>query len=76
MNCYKCGCSLNEKDFCTSCGADVARYKQVLSMSNAYYNEGLEKAQIRDLTGATACLQLSLKLNKRNTQARNLLGLI
>lgn len=76
MNCYKCGCSLSEKDFCTSCGADVARYKQVISMSAMYYNEGLEKAKIRDLTGATACLQLSLKLNKRNTQARNLLGLI
>lgn len=76
MNCYKCGCSLSEKEFCTSCGADVARYKQVLSLSNAYYNEGLDKARIRDLTGAMACLQLSLKLNKRNTNARNLLGLI
>lgn len=76
MNCYKCGCSLNEKEFCTGCGADVARYKQVMHLSNAYYNEGLEKAQIRDLTGAMACLQLSLKLNKKNTHARNLLGLI
>lgn len=76
MNCYKCGCSLSEKEFCTSCGADVARYKQVMSLSNSYYNEGLDKAKIRDLTGAMACLQLSLKLNKRNTHARNLLGLI
>lgn len=76
MNCYKCGCSLSEKEFCTSCGTDVARYKQVMYLSNSYYNEGLEKAQTRDLTGAIGCLQQSLKLNKRNTPARNLLGLI
>jgi TolA-binding protein len=68
--------ALSEKSYCTSCGADVGRYKKILYMSNRYYNRGLEKAQIRDLTGAVEDLRQSLKLYKRNTQARNLLGLV
>ncbi len=74
--CYSCGMALSEKSYCTSCGADVGRYKKILYMSNRYYNRGLEKAQIRDLTGAVEDLRQSLKLYKRNTQARNLLGLV
>ncbi len=45
-------------------------------ISNAFYNAGLEKAQIRDLTGAARCLKRSLEFDKYNTNARNLLGLI
>lgn len=75
MNCYKCGCLLSEKDFCTGCGADVSRYKKIIYMSNQFYNEGLEKAQVRDLSGAVDSLRQSLKMNKMNTMARNLLGL-
>jgi tetratricopeptide (TPR) repeat protein len=45
-------------------------------MSNTFYNLGLMKAQNRDLTGAAEELERSLKLNKRNTKARNLLGLV
>ncbi|MBO4310332.1 MAG: tetratricopeptide repeat protein [Lachnospiraceae bacterium] len=74
--CYSCGMALSEKSYCTSCGAEVGRYKKILYMSNRYYNRGLEKAQIRDLTGAVEDLRQSLKLYKRNTQARNLLGLV
>ena len=74
--CYSCGMALSEKSYCTSCGADVGRYKKIVYMSNRYYNRGLEKAQIRDLTGAVEDLRQSLKLYKRNTQARNLLGLV
>ena len=40
------------------------------------YNLGLEKAQIRDLTGAAEALKKSLHFNKYQTDARNLLGLI
>lgn len=76
MKCYNCGCRLSEKDFCTGCGADVTHYKKVMFLSNQYYNEGLEKAQVRDLSGAIASLRQSLKLNKNNTNARNLLGLV
>lgn len=74
--CYRCGVALSEKSYCTACGAEVGQYKKILYMSNRYYNRGLEKAQIRDLSGAVESLRQSLKLNKRNTQARNLLGLV
>lgn len=76
MFCYNCGCHLSEKDFCTGCGADVSLYKRIMHVSNMYYNEGLEKAGVRDLTGAITSLRQSLKFNKSNIEARNLLGLV
>lgn len=76
MFCYNCGCHLSEHDFCTSCGVDVSLYKRIMYVSNMYYNEGLAKAGLRDLTGAVTSLRQSLKFNKNNIEARNLLGLV
>lgn len=76
MNCYNCGGVLSEKDFCTRCGVDVTRYKQTVYLSNFYYNAGLEQANVRNLSGAIISLRQSLKFNKNNVDARNLLGLI
>lgn len=76
MRCYNCGARLTEKDFCTNCRADVSRYKKLISFSNYYYNEGLEKAQVRDLSGAAESLKQCLKFNKFHIEARNLLGLV
>ena len=76
MNCYQCGCTLSEHDFCTNCGADVALYKRIIYISNRFYNDGLERAGVRDLTGAITSLRQSLKFNKNNVEARNLLGLV
>lgn len=45
-------------------------------IANGYYNQGLEKAKIRDLSGAAECLKKSLHFHKYQTDARNLLGLI
>ena len=45
-------------------------------LSKIFYNQGLEKASIRDLSGAIACLKQSLMYDKRNIRARNLLGLV
>ena len=53
---------------------DYARRCQLIA--NGYYNQGLEKARIRDLSGAAECLKKSLHFNKYQTDARNLLGLI
>ncbi|MCL2253098.1 MAG: tetratricopeptide repeat protein [Lachnospiraceae bacterium] len=75
MVCYQCGVRLSEHDFCTGCGADVALFKKLLSTSNRLYNEGLERAGVRDLAGAVYILKQSLKYNKANIKARNLLGL-
>ena len=44
--------------------------------SNEYYNDALAKASVRDLSGAIESLKTSLKFNKLNIDARNLLGLI
>ncbi|HJC57749.1 MAG TPA: tetratricopeptide repeat protein [Candidatus Eisenbergiella intestinipullorum] len=76
MNCYNCGALLTENDFCTGCGADVRYYKKIIGLSNMYYNDGLEKAHVRDLSGAVRSLTECLKLNKFNIDARNLLGLV
>ena len=51
-------------------------YTKIIRVSNALYNDGLEKAKIRDLSGAVQSLRKSLRYYKGNTQARNLLGLI
>ena len=50
--------------------------KRLIRQSNYWYNDGLKKAQIRDLSGAIASLRRSLQYNRANTQARNLLGLV
>ncbi len=76
MVCYNCGCRLSEHDFCTGCGVDVALYKKIIYMSNRFYNDGLDKASVRDLSGAIISLKQSLKFNKNNIEARNLLGLV
>jgi tetratricopeptide (TPR) repeat protein len=56
--------------------ADEQIRKKLERLSDAYYNRGLDRAQIRDLSGAANMLRTSLQLNKRNIQARNLLGLV
>ncbi len=76
MKCFNCGADLKDSEYCSQCGADVKLYSRMLKLSNAYYNEGLEKAKVRDLSGAVLALRESLKINKKNTNARNLLGLI
>lgn len=76
MRCYKCNSVLSDNDYCLKCGADVSVYKIVVKASNTYYNLGLSKAQVRDLSGAAVALKTSLKINKSNIKARNLLGLI
>ncbi|OKZ59953.1 MAG: hypothetical protein BHV91_00660 [Clostridiales bacterium 44_9] len=76
MKCFNCGADLKDSEYCSQCGADVKLYSRMLKLSNAYYNEGLEKAKVRDLSGAVLALRESLKINKKNTNARNLLGLV
>ena len=51
-------------------------YNKIICISNALYNDGLEKAKARDLSGAIQSLRKSLRFHKANTQARNLLGLV
>lgn len=76
MICYNCGSVLTNSDYCSQCGMDVSVYKRIVRLSNTYYNAGLTKARNRDLAGAADTLRRCVKLNKRNIDARNLLGLV
>lgn len=76
MECYNCGAKLTAAKRCKNCGADVRMYRRILMASNSFYNEGLERAKVRDLTGAADSLKVSLLYNKMNIDARNLLGLV
>lgn len=52
-------------------------YTTKLSYQSVYwYNDGLKKANIRDLSGAITSLKKSLQYNRDNIAARNLLGLV
>jgi TolA-binding protein len=76
MICYRCGQEAGDKRICPSCGADLAVFYKVQQISNVYYNLGLEQAGVRNLSGAVISLKNSLKFNKYNINARNLLGLV
>src|SRR5690554_510616 len=77
MICPNCqGKISGKKSRCDRCGQDLTIYKKILRSSNSYYNKGLSRAKVRDLSGAIIALKYSLELNKANTNARNLLGLI
>ena len=77
MRCPRCDAKISEDaDICKFCGQDLAIIHHVKRISNAYYNMGLEKAQVRDLSGAILVLKKSLQFDKSNINARNLLGLV
>jgi len=50
-------------------------YGKTKRMSSAHYDKGLEMAKARNLTAAIESLKASLQINRKNIQARNLLGL-
>lgn len=76
MICYRCGGDAGRNDICPHCNADIKIFQKVERASNSYYNDGLQNAQVRNLSGAIISLRQALKLYKYNTQARNLLGLV
>lgn len=50
--------------------------KKIIYQSNYWYNDGLKKAKVRDMSGAIISLKRSLQYNRENIAARNLLGLV
>ena len=50
--------------------------RELRQISNRFYNLAIDRAMERDLYGATLLLKKSLSFNAKNTNARNLLGLI
>ena len=76
MICYKCGQDVGNAKRCPNCGVDLTVFWRVRRISNSYYNLGLQQASVRNLSGAVESLKNSLKFNKYNIDARNLLGLV
>ena len=76
MECLNCGAPVLENGHCSRCHISYDLLAKAFNTSNYYYNLGLDRACVRDLTGAIDALNLALKYNKQNINARNLLGLI
>ena len=76
MICYRCNHEAGNAGVCPVCGTDLSIFVKIKRLSNMYYNDGLQKAEVRNLSGAIISLKKSLKFNKYNIEARNLLGLV
>ena len=76
MICYRCGQDIGDDRRCPICGADMSLFTKIRHISNAYYNEGLQQASVRNMSAAIVSLKASLRFDKTNVNARNLLGLV
>lgn len=74
--CLLCGGPVRNDGICSDCKIPEMVLKKALNTSNYHYNIALDKATVRDLSGAIDSLMMSLRYNKRNVDSRNLLGLI
>ncbi len=74
--CSYCGKPVGAGGYCTSCRLHQDFLRKAGNTSLYYYNIGLDRARVHDLTGAMDALKMSLRYNKTNVEARNLLGLI
>lgn len=76
LNCKHCGGAISVTGYCSVCGLKIEYVNKALNSSKYYYNIGLDMARVRDMTGAKEALKKSLKYDKMNIDARNLLGLV
>lgn len=76
MRCPNCNYTFGNGTICPECGMDAVLYKKTRAAANKLYNKGLAQARINDLSGSVESLNQSIMFNKKNFQARNLLGLV
>lgn len=76
MICYRCGEEVAGEQVCPVCNADLSIFEKIRHISNAFYNDGLQQATVRNMSGAIISLKASLRFDKTNIEARNLLGLV
>ena len=76
MECLYCGYEFANKDKCPACQTDASLMERIFLVSAFFYNKGLRQAKEHDFYNAEKSLRKSIKFNKRNVEARNLLGLI
>jgi tetratricopeptide (TPR) repeat protein len=65
-----------EGNKCPHCNIDIIVFNKIVNLSDSLYNKGLAQAKDSDLTGAASYLEKSIRINKDNVQAYNLLGLV
>ena len=73
MECYNCGAKLGKGDICQNCGANVKIYKKIIMASNAYYNDALEKAAVRE---ARMCHPGARRLRRGRHRGRTVQGAV
>lgn len=77
MRCANCGHIVeNSEHICKKCGIDMFVFSRTKNISIDLYNKGLSFAKQRDLTYAISILEQSLRFDKKNIEARNLLGVV
>ncbi len=74
--CPNCGAQIRKTGYCSACFMPIQVLRRAYNTSDYYFNVGYDKASARDLSGAIESLNMSLRYNKKNVMARNLLGLI
>ena len=58
MRCPRCDANVSDTaTLCTFCGQNLSVIHYIRRVSNTYYNLGLEKAKVRDLSGAIVVLK-------------------
>jgi len=75
MFCPNCDYEYRSGAVCPRCKVDTVIFDRTAGISDRLYNKGLAKAKISDITGAIECLRKSIKFNKNNIAAHNLIGL-
>ena len=60
MNCSKCNSPLGAGQFCSTCGLGHKYIKKACNTADYHYNNGLAKANVRDLSGAKEDLKKAL----------------
>ena len=74
--CRSCGAPVSTNGYCTKCHLPDEFLQKAYNTSGYHYNIALDKARMRDITGAIESLKTALRYNKKNIEARNLLGLL
>ncbi len=75
-SCIYCGELVSVNGYCKSCGLGQEFLWKAGNTSEYYYNVALDRASVRDLSGAAEALKMSLRYNKTNANSLTLLGLI
>jgi len=75
QKCLYCGGEVKENGYCRACGLSRSFLKKAKNTSLYYYNTALDRARFHDMTGAVEALRMSLRYDKKQIEARNLLGL-